>query len=59
MFNIIDVAEGDKVDLFVVDRRGVRPVQHPHLDEEYIARWAAALDVSSLWQRLKREAEPL
>jgi hypothetical protein len=32
-------------------------VQYPNLDLGYLERWAKALSVVELWQRLKQEAE--
>jgi hypothetical protein len=45
MFNLIYVPEGDKADFWILT------------DEPYLERWAKALSIAELWQRLKQEAE--
>jgi len=40
-----------------VDALRVYEVQYPNLDLGYLERWAQALSVAELWQRLKQEAE--
>jgi hypothetical protein len=39
------------------DARGVFEIQRGLLDLPYMELWAARLDLTDLWQRLKREAE--
>lgn len=41
------------------DALRVFEIQHPLLDLDYLETWTRQLNVTSLWQRLKSEAEPL
>jgi hypothetical protein len=41
------------------DALQVYEVQHGRLDEQYLDRWANALSLQPLWERLKAEAQPI
>jgi hypothetical protein len=38
------------------DAKGVYELQQPSLDLQYLEQWASTLNVTNLWERLKREA---
>ncbi len=40
-------------------RRRVYEVQGVTIDHAYVDEWAKRLSVKDLWQRIRREAEPL